>query len=185
MSKSQDAAYKALLAETDSLFHGSIVKGVLLDATLALKQGRHRAAVILTYSGIDAIASLMRPAAKDRVNRKDFIGSVDKYLIFGVDGAPTGVELYSARCGILHAYSVESDFTKQGKARQIGYVNFADKAVLNDPEAPNLVLLSIRDLIRGFAKGLQQSWKDIEASPDLVRLVHQRLQLLFQEFRQH
>jgi hypothetical protein len=74
MPESPDPTFEQIFACTDRLFNSSIVEGVLRDSQLALAGDRYRAAVILTYSGIDVVAGLMRPAGKDRVTRADFIG---------------------------------------------------------------------------------------------------------------
>lgn len=172
-----------LASETGKLFHAAIVKGVVLDAKSALDNKRYRAAAILTYAGIDTMASLVRDGKNDKVVRYDFINWAEKYLDFKDKAGPTGLELYGARCGLLHASMAESDVSKKDAAvRLIGYVDQADKPVLADPNVKELVILSTRHLVGIFAEGTLKCWQDIKSDKTLLPLVRDRLQKLFAEF---
>ena len=69
-------------------------------------------ALILIYSGIDAMAWLSMPSAQSNVNRKDFINWVETYFPDDFTSKITAVELYSARCAVVHSYGVESALTR-------------------------------------------------------------------------
>lgn len=170
-----------LLAKTDADFNACLIEGVSKDVAHSLQGGRYRAAAILVYCGIDTMASLMRPDGKPKVDRGDFIEWVEKYLDFGVENGPSGLEIYAARCGMLHANSSESVHTDKGNARQIGYVDRASKRVLVDPAVPTLILVSTQGLVLAFLEGVNKSWQDIKASEESIALTHRRLQTMFQE----
>jgi hypothetical protein len=75
-------------------------------------------ALILLYSCIDVLASFDRgPSAKH--DRNTFMAWVDKYLLPIPDSDVTSIDIYAARCGLLHSYSPDSDLTAGGKARHI------------------------------------------------------------------
>ena len=173
---------KELLIATDKEFHASIVQGVVKDAHWALEAKRFRAAVILAYCGIDTMASLMRPADNPQVNREGFVEWVENFMDFRNENGPTGLELYAARCGILHANMAESKLSIAGKVRMIGYVDKAAEPVLTDKNVENMILLSTTHLVGIMAEGVLKSWRSIKESQELLFLVHERLNRLFQEF---
>lgn len=172
-----------LLKETDKLFHAAVVQGVVLDAKSALDNGRYRAAAVLAYCGIDTLASLVRDAKSPRVQRSDFIRWVEKYMDFRSKHGPTGVELYGARCGLLHASMAESETSrKDEKVRLIGYADKNSEPVMHDEKVKTLIILSTTHLVGILAEGVLKCWKDIKGDKDLLRLVHQRLQKLYAQF---
>ncbi len=76
-------------------------------------------ALMLIYSGIDILASLER--RKGEGTKASFTRWVDEYLLKAVSLPCTSLELYAARCGILHTLTPESDLSRKGKAREVGY----------------------------------------------------------------
>lgn len=83
-----------------------------------LARGQHFAALILFYAGIDIIASI---EMKKGNNKNSFIRWADSYLIPAKSLDCTALELYAARCGILHTMTAESDLSRSGQARAIYY----------------------------------------------------------------
>lgn len=85
--------------------------------------------LILLYAAIDAMAWLSKPNESDAVG-KSFQNWVKSYLLASYKGEPEtaeqfAVDLYGARCSILHAQIAESDLSKDAKAREVHY-RFAD-----------------------------------------------------------
>jgi hypothetical protein len=84
-----------------------------------LKDCRILPALTLLYTGIDVVASLERKP--NETVRDAFIRWTDDYLL-GDQALPcTALDLYAARCGILHTFSPESDLLKKGQVRRILY----------------------------------------------------------------
>lgn len=83
-----------------------------------LARGQHFAALILLYAGVDIIASI---ELKKGNNKISFMHWADAYLIPAGSLDCTSLELYSARCGILHTMTAESDLSRSGQARAIYY----------------------------------------------------------------
>jgi hypothetical protein len=172
-----------LVKETDKLFHATVVQGVLLDAKSALDNKRYRAAAVLTYCGIDTLASLVRDAASPKVQRADFVAWAERYMDFRSKHGPTGLELYGARCGLLHASMAESETSKKDeKIRLIGYADKNSEPVMHDENVKTLIILSTTHLVGIFAEGVLKCWKDIKADKGLLHLVNQRLQKLYAQF---
>jgi hypothetical protein len=69
------------------------------------------AAIAMVYVFIDTMAFLAMPAGQTTQTRKDFISWVDNYL--KADPSKPyqyrGLDVYAARCSLLHAFSAEAD----------------------------------------------------------------------------
>ena len=139
--------------------------------------------LILIYSGIDAMSYLSMPVSQNEAHRKDFIKWSNKYLspvLTNETTAITGEELYSARCGVVHTYTVESKKTKQGSARMIGYLVGGGQPIVYDPKvAKDLVLLRL-DVLRdaffvGIDKFLVEAYAEKPKQAELDRRVKKLL----------
>jgi hypothetical protein len=77
-------------------------------------------ALVLLYSAIDITSWL----ASDKPNatvRECFVTWVEKYLLASKPLKCTALELYSARFGLVHTLTPDSQLVEQGKARLIAY----------------------------------------------------------------
>ena len=79
-------------------------------------------ALILIYCTIDILAWLTRPTSQPDVQRKDFISWVEKYILPNTSLTCNAIDLYAARCALVHSYISESKLSREGKAKQIFYV---------------------------------------------------------------
>ena len=81
--------------------------------------------LILYFSAIDILAFLSKPVKQNEVKRTDFIGWSDQYIIpiLDADLGLTAMDLYGARCGIIHSYSPESGLQKKGEAKELSYTD--------------------------------------------------------------
>jgi hypothetical protein len=171
----------------DAALFNVLRDGIVKEVNQAWDRRALRATLILVYSGIDAMAYLTMPAAKDRVTRADFVSWADQYLRFR-DAArnPTlsipGLELYAARCGVVHTYSTEADLHKQGVVkRQIGYGDEFLPEVKADPANDALVMLSIRGLVDAFTMGVANTLRDLKTDEPKRKVFAARLQRMVQE----
>jgi hypothetical protein len=111
------------------------------------------------YSGIDVAASL-EPSAGKGVGVR-FEKWVDRYMVKGKSLPCTGRELYAARCAVVHTYTPDSNLSKAGKARVIGYaLGKADLKKLNKATVllrreAGQVNVHMQDLIEAFHGGYQ------------------------------
>ena len=76
-------------------------------------------ALILIFTGIDVLASLERREGEG--TQKSFVRWADTYLV--PQGLPdcSGIDLYGARCGVLHSFAAESCLSRSGKAKPVHY----------------------------------------------------------------
>lgn len=75
---------------------------------ICLDAGSAEAVLALLYSGIDTLAFLRAPVGAKEVKRDDFIEWCDRYMVPFLQSAVTGIDLYGARCGVLHTSSAAS-----------------------------------------------------------------------------
>lgn len=150
--------------------------GLCLDASQVLP------ALILLYSAIDAVAALeLRTGER---TKSAFTRWVEHYMNLNELGC-TALELYSARCGILHGFSGSSDLSQAGKARVIVYAwgSYPVEAVRTRDE-PNVrgtstVAVHVEALRRSFLEGISLWWHDLGQDPDRIASVDQAASVWF------
>jgi hypothetical protein len=100
------------------------IAGLIAEIKRCEDAGATTAAVAMSYVAIDTMAFLALPANRDKQGRADFIAWVDTYLE-GHESQPyqyRGIDVYGARCAVLHAFSSEVDYHQQNPdAKKFGY----------------------------------------------------------------
>ena len=76
--------------------------------------------LVLIYSSIDTLAWAVFGASTKNVGER-FVKFCDEYLLTVENLKCTSLELYSARCSIVHNLGWESNLSTSGKARSIFY----------------------------------------------------------------
>ena len=171
----------------DEALENVLLNGILKDVHDAWERKSLRATLNLIYSGIDALAYLTMPSDHEKVTRSDFIEWCDKYIRFrDADESRTlslpGLELYAARCAMVHTYGSEAGLHKEGKLkRQIGYGDEFLPEVLAKPDVDNLVIVSIRGLVDAFGEGIYETLKNIADDEPSQKLFAERLMGMVQE----
>ena len=145
----------------------------------------NRATLVLLYSGMDSMAFMSLPAGQDGVTRKDYIAWVEKYLRFPCAEQVTGLDLYAARCGLLHTFTPESDLSRNKRARPIVYINHRTPEISYDPNEPeNIVVMSVEGLYNSFFTGVQKFLSDLHADKNRDAQVLARLDTMFHDISQ-
>jgi len=126
--------------------------------------------LVLLYSGIDVAASL-EPSTGGGVGER-FEKWVDRYMLKGRSLPCTARELYAARCAVVHTFTPDSNLSKTGKARVIGYAyGNADLKKLDDATVllrreTGQVNVHMKDLIEAFHSGYETYLKEAFADDD-------------------
>lgn len=134
--------------------------------------------LILIYSGVDIMSWFNLSITQEEVQCKDFVDWVEKYLLPGSKLKCSGIDLYAARCSIVHSYSFESRKTKKGKARRIYYawgngrVEDLKKIILFHGE--NAISVHINDLFSAFKQGIKEFRTDIKISFEKNKAVYEK-----------
>jgi hypothetical protein len=137
-----------------------------------VSKGRVLSCLTLLYSAIDIFASLERQPNKG--TRGSFVRWVDTYMLPNSALQFSSIDLYAARCGIVHAFSAESDLSRSGKARKIVYAWGTASAEslrhAGQSLGRNEVSVHVRDLIDGFGLAIVKYIDDVVDHP----LQHER-----------
>jgi hypothetical protein len=131
------------------------------------------AALILLYAAID-IAAWM---GSDRTTVKArFTEWVDKYLLPGMSLKCSALDLYGARCGLLHSHSADSDLSRAGTVIELGYAwkpstaheleqlvqAGLDLHARAGSKGDYFIAVQAEDLIGAFQKGIEVFLNDLD-----------------------
>lgn len=156
------------------------VDHIAADVKFCFQNQRWIGGAQLLMSAIDITAGIERPAAKLDTDRADFIAWADKYLcLSGPEYSLTGLDVYAARCGLLHGYTTNAKLVRKGKAVSLGWVDRMDPPVRAN-EDKSLVIGSLSALFKAYLSGVADSLKRINGDEALAALVNERLQHMFQ-----
>ena len=159
----------------------AINNGIRRGIEVAVANGCYGSAVVLIYSGMDSMAYLAMPDGQTNVTRKDFIDWVDRYIMFPCKDQLTGVDLYGARCAMVHTYSVYSQMSLEEKSRLIGYMNKSVPEVRYNPAVnKELVLVSVPALAEAFFQGIDRFLVDAFSDKARAPTVEARMKNLIQ-----
>lgn len=160
-----------------------IQNGIKRGIRMALEMDCYSSAVILIYSGMDTMAFLNMPANQQDVTRHDFIEWAERYIQFPCKEQLSGLDLYGARCSMLHTYSAFSRLSREGRCRMIGYMDQSiPEVIYNLDAARDLVMVSIQGLAEAFFSGVDRFLIDLFANPDRARVAEEHFRLLVHTF---
>lgn len=155
--------------------HNGIKRGV----RVSIENECFGSAVILILSGIDSMAYLGMPEGQEDVSRSDFVNWAERYIRFPCNQQLAGLDLYGARCAMLHSFSAVSALSRQGKCRVIGYMDRSIPEIRDDPKiAAHFVLVSIAALADAFFAGIDQFLVDVFKDRERAKLVEGRMRRL-------
>jgi hypothetical protein len=135
------------------------------------------AALALVFVGIDTMAWLSLPMESNSVKRDDFCSWIDTYLKADADQPYqyVGIDVYAARCAMLHSYGSLSDLHKKtNPPKTFGYLDNGPHRADGSP----LVLISIAVLIRDFGRALNDFLQSALHDADLKACIDSRIEAL-------
>jgi hypothetical protein len=128
------------------------------------------------------MAFLGMPPDQQDVKRDDFVKWADRYIKFPCDDQLTGLDLYGARCAMLHSYGVVSDLSRKGQCRMVAYMDKSVPEVRYNPAvAKDLVLVSVTALADAFYSGIDQFLVDLFADKKKAETAEKRLTWFIQK----
>lgn len=139
--------------------------------------------LILIYSTIDTLGWLDASNPKASVQKR-FTTWVNTYLLPMGNIKCTSLELYAARCGLVHTYTPDSDLFGQGKVRRISYawgnakvddLNKAIKAVNSKTD----VAVHVSELYNALDSAVRRFLDDLDKEPARARRVYERASHFF------
>lgn len=160
------------------------ITGLVKELKRCEAAGVTTAALVLAYVCIDTMAYLSLPLDKSEQTRHDFITWVDAYL----KGHPDqpyqyrGIDVYAARCGVLHAFSSEAErHRKDPDVRVFGYHD-GGKHMVDPAKAPRLVLIGTASFLNDVVQAVEAFLKACQEDAALRARVETRLPKVLQTF---
>lgn len=155
----------------DDRVRGMIRDGIFREIDLLLDSAAWVSAAKLVFAGIDAMATLALPPDQTYVQGMQFQEWVDQYIDFDDHGRLPGVDVYAARCGLLHAHGSKARLIDEGRAREFVYVGEKMCPPIRDLE-DGRTAVSITSLAVAFVMATAQFLRDVsgpERYPEFER----------------
>jgi hypothetical protein len=141
---------------------------------LCLKSKLQLPTLILIYSGIDICGWLAENAENVSV-QESFTKWVEKYMLPNAELPCTSIDLYAARCGVLHTLTPDSNLYKSRKAQCIAYAwgiaNVDDlRRSIDLVQFPDLIAIHVNSLYDAFQIGVRNFKESIDNDPIVRRI---------------
>lgn len=160
------------------------VKALVAEIKKCEQAGATTAAVGIAYVCIDTMAFLSLPSGREVQGKADFIKWVDTYLKGHEDQTYKyrGIDVYGARCALLHAFSSDTDFhEKNPDAKKYGYHDGGMHAY--DPTIDDhLVIVGTASLINDVLHAVTSFMEACQVDGDLRQRVEGRLHKVLATF---
>lgn len=155
-----------------------------LAIDFCIENGMLMPALVLIYNGIDVFASLNREENKDRATKDDFVTWCNQYVLPASSLKCNGLDLYAARCGILHTYTSISDISIKNKASEVFYyIGRIDekkyKDIIDRNYSSKVILVNLNELEIAFKKGFFTFIDELCKTPHKELLVYERAKKFF------
>lgn len=153
------------------------VKHLVEQIKLCEKAGATASSVAMAYVCIDTMAFLALPAGREKHGRQDFIAWVDTYLV-GHPDQPyqySGVDVYGARCAMLHAFSSEVDFHQLNPQAKTFAYHDGGLHVFEPDTNENLVVIGTSSFLNDVIKAIESFMQACLTNQDLRDRVEGRL----------
>ena len=141
-------------------------------------------ALLLAYAGIDILASL-DPPEEDAKTRERFIAWIEKYFLPNSELTVNAIDLYAARCAVVHTFGPESDLANKGEARRFVYA-FGDSTAEDIQQAiqkvgmPNAdIAVHIHTIFDAFERSVWVFRKAVLTDPNLRARVERNSRRFF------
>jgi len=154
-----------------------------IDACIEKKL--HGPALILIYSAIDIIGWL--DSGEQYASPTSFVNWVDAYLLKAKPIQCTALELYAARCGLLHTFTPDSKLSSKEPVRRIAYgwgdasIQKLQRTIDLTNKSGEYVAVDINDLYKGWRLGVLHLAEELEKNPDKRSRVYTKARKFFSE----
>lgn len=160
------------------------VKGLIAEIKTCEKAGATTSAVAMAFVCIDTMTFLALPAGRETQGNADFIAWVDQHLKGHADQPYQyrGLDVYGARCAVLHAFGSESDFHEKNKdAKKFGYHDGGKHGY--DPAVDErLVLIGTASFLNDVVHAVSSFLDACKSDADLRARVEARLPRVLASF---
>mgnify|MGYP001581182217 CR=1 FL=1 len=134
--------------------------------------------LILIYATIDIMGSLERPEGRDQSSKEDFRAWADKYVIGNARLECTSLDLYAARCAIVHTFTANTKLVRSGRAVRILY-SWGQKGTRYHNWRMELggipsFMIHVDTFYAGLALGVGAFREDVARDERLAKMVYRR-----------
>jgi hypothetical protein len=126
--------------------------------------GRLEPASYRSMSTFDTLAYFGMPISKNKNTKQGFIDWVNKYLK-AEQSQPyqyCGIDVYGARCALLHAFSSEADFHQQNPGTMVFGYSDGGRHCFDPSKDPSFAIIGIPSLVNDFITGVQHFLNDLK-----------------------
>lgn len=150
----------------------------LLSIEKCIEERRHMPTKILLYSLMDSIAWACSNKA-ERSTRRNFESWVERWMMprfASIAPRIQPVDLYAARCAVLHTMTPYSELSRSGMAKKVAYAWGNGKvgvleAVLDGLNASDVVALHYDDLLDVLRNAIADCLAEADRDADLHRVL--------------
>lgn len=153
-----------------------------VDQFLTAARQQHEAyrtlpALALIYTIIDVLGSLERKEGEG--TRKAFIRWVEAHLLPDELLPCTALDLYAARCGVLHSLTPDADLVRKREARRLAYAwgkgSAADlREIARRLKREDVIAIHVGDFIDAVDAAFKSYLEELGASEERLRLALKR-----------
>lgn len=141
-------------------------------ATVCRARGLDLPMLVLIYTTIDTLAWAVYGDEIAEVKHR-FLKVCEKYLLPDTSISCTALELYAARCSILHSLGWESDLSKFGKARSVFYSFGNDnprvaQEAFNHSQPGRFVAVHADELLRALKEAVSRVTEEAKSNAVLA-----------------
>jgi len=160
---------------------------MVIAARMCLDRDLPMPALVLIYSLIDSFAWAVDPNEPN--TRTRFENWLAKYVYPTTPLPCTPIELYAARCAVLHTLTSKAHLHVKGKLREIAYAwGPAKLATLSEATSlarisDRFVGLHINELLDAVTKGVHETFAIAEIDPVLAASLERSAPLHFDEMK--
>jgi hypothetical protein len=143
-------------------------------------------ALILIYSAIDTTGWL--DSSEEFATKASFMKWVDAYLLKAKPLRCTSLDLYAARCGLLHTFTPDSQLSILRKARRIYYawgtasIQDLQRTIDFTNKSEEYVAVHVNDLYEALQLGLIRFSEELENDPGRKVRVYKKAGKFFADF---
>jgi len=160
------------------------LSGLIKEIKRCEAGGATMAAVTMVFVGIDVMAYLALPIGRESQRRADFIAWVDAYM----RGNPSqpyqyrGLDVYGARCSLLHAFGSEADFHQDNPDAKIFGYHDGGMHALDLQVSERLIIIGIASFLDDFIRAVGTFLEATQADLGLRARVEGRLPKVLNTF---
>lgn len=178
-----------MASETDNQIE-KFVTNSLMGLSLLYNAKLYGQMLVLLYSFIDSAGLLDAPSTQIKATGESFKNWVKKYMLGDPRVNFNEVDLWSARCAVLHTFTSQSDISNSGQARELQYYS----GPKDSPQAQAFVVAAasidggkhipvhIEDTYLVFLEALKKFPLDLSTNCDSNPAYEQRLRKVLQQF---